>query len=104
RTTVIHATHADEHELDLLAETGAHVCICPTTEADLGDGFAPTLAIRSRGIPICIGSDANVSVDPRDELRELEWIARRQALRRAIFSAKELARIGTDEGAASLGP
>ena len=103
RTTVVHATHADEHELDLLAESGTRICICPTTEADLGDGFPPTLAIRERGIGICIGSDANVSVDPQEELRELEWVARRQALRRGIFSAEELAAIGTAEGAASLG-
>src|SRR5438477_11384418 len=39
-TTVVHATHADPRELDLLAESGARVCICPTTEANLGDGFA----------------------------------------------------------------
>jgi formimidoylglutamate deiminase len=103
RTTVVHATHADGHELDLLAESGSRICICPTTEADLGDGFPPTLAIRERGIGICIGSDANVSVDPQEELRELEWIARRQALRRGIFSAEELTRIGGAEGEASLG-
>ena len=41
RTTVVHATHADDAELDLLAEAGARVCVCPTTEANLGDGFAP---------------------------------------------------------------
>jgi formimidoylglutamate deiminase len=103
RTTVVHATHADPHELDLLAETGSRICICPTTEADLGDGFPPTLAILERGIGICIGSDANVSIDPQDELRELEWVARRQALRRGVFSEEDLRRIGTTEGAASLG-
>jgi len=102
-TTVIHATHANDHELDLLRDTGSRICICPTTEADLGDGFPPTLAIRERAIAICIGSDANVSIDPRDELRELEWIARRQALRRGVFSSGDLQRIGTDEGATSLG-
>ena len=41
RTTVVHATHADGHELDLLAAAGARVCACPTTEANLGDGFLP---------------------------------------------------------------
>jgi formimidoylglutamate deiminase len=103
RTTVVHATHADDRELDLLRETGSRICVCPTTEADLGDGFAPTLALLERGIAICIGSDANVNVDPRDELRELEWIARRQALRRGVFSSDDLRRIGADEGATSLG-
>ena len=103
RTTVVHATHADEHELDLLMETGSRICLCPTTEADLGDGFPPTPAIRERGIPICIGSDANVSVDPREELRELEWIARRQELRRLVFTPEELDEIGTRAGASALG-
>src|SRR5438034_4737360 len=43
--TVVHATHADAHELDLLAESGARVCLCPTTEANLGDGLAPVLEL-----------------------------------------------------------
>jgi formimidoylglutamate deiminase len=102
-TTVVHATHANERELDLLADAGSRICICPSTEADLGDGFPPMLSIRDRGIGICIGSDSNVCIDPEGELRELEWLARRQALRRGIFSPETLLRFGTDEGAASLG-
>src|SRR4029077_18320813 len=68
RTTVVHATHASDAELDLLADAGARVCVCPTTEADLGDGFAPIDRILARGIGVCIGSDSNVSVDPHEEL------------------------------------
>ncbi len=48
RTTVVHATHADGAELDLLASAGAIVCACPTTEADLGDGFLPADRMRTR--------------------------------------------------------
>jgi formimidoylglutamate deiminase len=103
RTTVVHATHAEEHELDLLAETGSRICLCPTTEADLGDGFFPAEAILERGIPLCIGSDSNVRIDPHEELRELEWVARRQALRRGVFSPELLLAIGTTEGARALG-
>ena len=51
--TVVHATHADGAELDLLAETGTTVCACPTTEADLADGFLPAARIEHRGIPLC---------------------------------------------------
>ena len=79
RTTVVHATHADARELDLLADAGARVCVCPTTEANLGDGFAPVQELCERGIGICIGSDSNVRIDPLEELRELEGIARRRA-------------------------
>jgi len=103
RTTVVHATHADASELDLLASSGGTVCACPTTEADLGDGFLPAERIRTRSIPLCIGSDSNVRIDPLEELRELEGIARRQTGRRGVFTTEELLRFGSEEGARSLG-
>jgi formimidoylglutamate deiminase len=103
RTTVVHATHADGPELDLLASSGTTVCACPTTAADLGDGFLPAERIRTRGIPLCIGSDSNVRIDPLEELRELEGIARRQTGRRGVFSTNELLRFGGELGARALG-
>jgi formimidoylglutamate deiminase len=103
RTTVVHATHADNAELDLLAETGARICACPTTEANLGDGFLPVEAVCERGIGLCIGSDSNVRVDPLEELRELEGIARRRSLSRGVISTSTLLCFGADEGAAALG-
>ncbi len=103
RTTIVHATHANDRELDLAAEAGARICACPTTEADLGDGFVPVERLCGRGIGICIGSDSNVRIDPLEELRELEGIARRQTGRRNIVSTSSLLRFGSDEGAAALG-
>ena len=103
RTTVVHATHADDRELDLLADAGARVCACPTTEANLGDGFLPVERIVERGIPVCIGSDSNVRIDPLEELRELEGIARRRTLRRNVVPPETLLRFGSAEGAAALG-
>jgi formimidoylglutamate deiminase len=103
RTTVVHATHADGHELDLLAESGSRICACPTTEANLGDGFLPVERVLHRGIGMCIGSDSNVRIDPFEELRELDGIARRQTGRRDVLTVDALLAIGSDEGAASLG-
>jgi formimidoylglutamate deiminase len=103
RTTVVHATHADGRELDLLAQAGARICVCPTTEANLADGFLPVARVLHRGIPLCIGSDSNVRIDPFEELRELDGIARRQTGRRDVFSVDGLLAIGAEEGAASLG-
>jgi formimidoylglutamate deiminase len=102
-TTVVHATHANGRELDLLAAAGGRICACPTTEANLGDGFLPVERVLTRGIPLCIGSDSNVRIDPLEELRELEGIARRQAGRRNVLSVKALLSIGSEEGAAALG-
>jgi formimidoylglutamate deiminase len=102
RTTVVHATHADGAELDLVARAGARVCACPTTEANLGDGFLPVERIRTRGIAFCIGSDSNVRIDPLEELRELEGIVRRQTGRRNVIPSETLLGFGADEGAGSL--
>jgi formimidoylglutamate deiminase len=102
RTTVVHATHASDGELDLLADAGARVCACPTTEANLGDGFLPVERLLERGISICIGSDSNVRIDPLEELREIEGIARRQSLRRNVVPVERLLAFGSDEGAAAL--
>jgi formimidoylglutamate deiminase len=103
RTTIVHATHADDRELDLLAQAGGRVCVCPTTEANLGDGFAPVERLRERAIPLCIGSDSNVRIDPLEELRELEGTARRQTLRRNVVPPEQLLRSGSREGAEALG-
>ncbi|HEX5500135.1 MAG TPA: amidohydrolase family protein, partial [Thermomicrobiales bacterium] len=87
RTTVVHATHADAHELDLLAEHGAGICVCPTTEGNLGDGFLPANGVLERGIRLSIGSDQHTRLDPFEELRELETNARRLAGRRNVLIA-----------------
>jgi formimidoylglutamate deiminase len=101
--TVVHAIHADGAELDLLRDAGARVCACPTTEANLADGFVPVERLLHRAIGLCIGSDSNVRIDPLEELRELDGIGRRQSGRRDIFTVAALLSIGSDEGAASLG-
>jgi len=103
RTTIVHATHADGHELDLLAAAHARICVCPTTEANLGDGFLPVARVLHRGIGLCIGSDSNVRIDPLEELRELEGIARRQTGKRGVMSVDALLAAGAAEGAAALG-
>jgi formimidoylglutamate deiminase len=110
RTTIIHATHVTDGELDLLAGSGSTVCACPTTEANLGDGFLPAVELLERRIPVCIGSDSNTVVDPILELREIESCARRLMERRNVLvppgddgPSGYLLEIGTVNGARSLG-
>ncbi len=101
-TTIVHATHANGAELDLLRDSRSTICACPTTEADLGDGFLPAIRVLHRGIPLCIGTDSNVRIDPFEELRELEGIARRQDGRRGVFDTDTLWAVGGDNGARAL--
>jgi formimidoylglutamate deiminase len=105
RTTVVHAIHVSDADVELLERTRSIVAACPTTEANLGDGFLPTLRYRDAGVRLTVGSDSNVRIDPFEETRELETIARRLSVSRNGLLAVtgdlwgELAR----NGAASLG-
>jgi len=110
RTTVVHATHADAKELTLLAQYGCTVCVCPTTEGDLGDGIAPYAELLANGIPLAIGADSNTRLDPIEELRWAEYTARMRYQRRRVLIAEKMGSpgpllldYGTRHGARALG-
>lgn len=109
-TTVVHATHADATELALLKKARATVCVCPTTEGDLGDGIAPYAELMDAGIALAIGADSNTRLDPFEELRWAEYTARMRYQRRRILVDSEqaspgrfLLAMGTRAGASALG-
>lgn len=73
RWCLIHATHVTDAEVEAVANSGAVVGLCPTTEANLGDGIFPAEAyVKAKGA-FGVGSDSHVSVDPAEELRLLEY-------------------------------
>lgn len=72
RWCLVHATHLDRDEVDALARSGAVAGLCPTTEANLGDGLFPAPAYLNAGGRWAIGSDSHVAVDAAEELRLLE--------------------------------
>ena len=73
RWCFVHATHMTVAETRTLAESGAVAGLCPTTEADLGDGIFPAGAFLAAGGRIGVGSDSHVVVDGAEELRLLEF-------------------------------
>ena len=73
RWCLVHATHMDVDETEALAKSGAVVCLCPSTEANLGDGLFPLRAFLRDGGRIAIGSDSHISINPFEELRWLEY-------------------------------
>src|ERR671919_870884 len=86
---VVHAIHVNARDIELIWASGATIVSCPTTEGNLGDGHPPLLEFRDAGIPIAIGSDSQVRIDPFEEARELETLARREGLtRHALLAAK----------------
>ena len=101
RFTAVHATHLSSEDISDLS--GSFVCICPTTERDLGDGIGPARELHEVGAILTIGSDQHVVVDPFDELRALEGHERLKTGRRGIFSPAELIAAATTDGYRSLG-
>jgi formimidoylglutamate deiminase len=106
RCSVVHGIHVSSEDVTLLASSGTTVVSCPTTEGNLGDGFLPALAYRDAGVPLAIGSDSQVRIDPFEEVRELETLARREGgTRHALLAAAggDLWGAVCANGAASLG-
>jgi formiminoglutamate deiminase len=82
RTIAVHATHVTDDDISLIATTATTVCLCPTTERDLGDGIGPAAAFASAGSPIVLGTDSHAVVDPFEEARAVDLDERLRSGRR----------------------
>jgi cytosine/adenosine deaminase-related metal-dependent hydrolase len=109
RFVAVHAIHLTQQEAALLGKARAFVCLCPTTERDLGDGLPDVDALRAAGVRLCMGVDSHVITHPLEDLRCIDLGERlRTGKRSGIVTegrtpAEELWRIGSTEGAVALG-
>ena len=85
RWCLVHATHVDGGETERIARSGAVVGLCPTTEANLGDGLFPLGAFAARGGRFGVGTDSHVSRSPIEELRLLDYGQRLTLRRRSVL-------------------
>ena len=105
RWCLVHATHTNRDELRGIVDAGATVCVCPTTEGNLGDGFFDAEHFLDLGGRLAIGSDSQASVCPAEELRWFEYQQRLRRRRRAVLASPAQQHVGTRlwEDAASGG-
>ncbi|MFC6356346.1 formimidoylglutamate deiminase [Luethyella okanaganae] len=103
RLSVVHATHLTSDDIALLGAAEVTVVMCPTTEADLGDGIGPARELVDAGATIAIGSDQHVVIDPYLEVRGLEAGERMRSLARGRFSPAELDAARSSGGFRSVG-
>jgi formiminoglutamate deiminase len=103
RSTAVHATHLTDSDIELLAGSRCHACMCPTTEADLADGIGPARALADEGSPLTLGSDSHAVIDLLEEARRVELGERLASEERGHFTAAELATAASTVGHASLG-
>ncbi|NND01564.1 MAG: formimidoylglutamate deiminase [Acidimicrobiia bacterium] len=103
RSTAVHATHLTERDIELLAASGAGVCLCPTTERDLADGLGPAAELQGSGVPLSLGTDSNAVIDMFEEARGVELHDRLRTGRRGVHQGATLLDAATQQGAVSIG-
>ena len=89
-TTVVHATHLSDADVELLAAARTTACFCPTTERDLADGIGPAAACTTRGCPSRSAPTSTPSSTRSRRLRGVEMHERLDSLERGRFSAADL--------------
>ena len=94
RWCLVHATHLDEGETAALAASGAVAGLCPTTEANLGDGLFPLAPFLAAGGRFGVGSDSHISQSPVEELRWLEYGQRLLHQRRNVAASRAQRNVG----------
>ncbi len=109
RFTAVHCTHSRAPELRRLLAGGGRICLCPLTEANLGDGIPDLPTMLSSAASLSLGTDSNSRISMTEEMRWLEYVQRLARERRGVVRdgggrcAAPLFRIATEGGAASLG-
>jgi len=86
RFTAVHAVHINSEEARSLGHARAHVCACPTTERNLGDGIVPADMLLGEGVRVSLGTDSHTQIDLLEDARELEYHLRLQKLERAVLA------------------
>jgi 5-methylthioadenosine/S-adenosylhomocysteine deaminase len=102
RTIAVHAIHLSEPEKEMLARAGARVVHNPTTNEYLGDGICDVVGLRKLGVPIGLGTDADIRPSLIDEMRAAALLAKLRSFDGAALNAREALAMGTSEGARAL--
>jgi formimidoylglutamate deiminase len=107
--TGVHCTHTRSEDMETFLARGGTVCICPTTEANLGDGIPDLVHVVGAGGRICLGTDSNARISMQEEMRWVEYGQRLTHERRGVLRgadgavARSLLDLATVNGARSLG-
>ena len=107
--TAVHCTHSRPDQLRRFVELGGRICVCPLTEANLGDGIPPLAALPEIHARVCLGTDSNARISMLEEMRWLEYGQRLKSEGRGVLRdadgavASVLLHAACEGGARSLG-
>ena len=105
-TICVHCVWVDEEDLEILAERGAKVTVCPQSHLKLASGMAPLESMLKKNIPVGLGTDGPASNNSLDMFREMDICAKVQKIRfldPVAIPASEILGMATSGGAAVLG-
>ncbi len=99
-----HGIHFNDEELQVLQETGCHICHCPTSNMRLGSGICRVKEMKEMGINVTLGVDGSASNDSSDMMGELRNALMLQRVARGAdaLTARDVFRMGTENGAKLL--
>lgn len=110
KLTAVHAIHVTDEEITIMADAGASICACPTTERNLGDGVFPADKVMRARVPVALGTDSQAQIDLLEDARQLDYHLRLLERERAVLDqiddqplASRLLECATIRGAQALG-
>jgi len=101
-----HCVWTDESEREVLADTGTHVCHCPSSNMKLASGVAPVVDYLDRGINVALGNDGppcNNTLDPFTEMRQASLLQKVETLDPTTTPAATIFQMATTNGARAAG-
>lgn len=109
KTTLVHAIHLSDREIEAIGKGNCFIASCPTTERNLGDGVVPAAPLLRSGAKFTFGSDSQCQISLPEDARQLEYHLRLQGEVRSLLyptnleAGREMLSMLTSQGAASLG-
>lgn len=106
QTICVHCVWVDEEDMDILAERGTKISICPQSHLKLASGIAPLPDMLGKGITVGLGTDGAASNNGLDLFREMDVCAKIQKLRTldpVTVKAGKVMQMATTDGAEVIG-
>jgi len=101
-----HCVYATDEDIELMAQKGVSVAICPKSNMKLGNGFAPVQKMLDAGINVCIGTDgagSNNTLNLFSEMNAAGLVYKGATLQAQCVSAADVLKMATVNGAKAIG-
>ena len=106
KTLLAHSIWLSDHEIDIIAKSGAIPVHCPNTNMKISDGIPKIAQMLEKGIPVAMGCDGEASSGTKDMVREGKagsYLQKAVTLDPTVMDAGTTFKMMTVNGAKALG-